>query len=75
MGFAEVVLFILYPLCGLILVILSLVFWDKRNQKNHGLDVPAGFEKTDEITIDPTNGKKYRVYFNSSNGERFYHEE
>lgn len=67
--------YILFPLGIIALAVLSLIIWDKRNQKNHGLNVPDGFEKTEEITIDPSNGKKYRVYYNPTNGERFYHEE
>lgn len=55
--------------------IAAYVIWDKRYRKNHGLDVPKGFEETDEITIDPSNGKKFRIYYNRKTGERFYHEE
>ena len=59
----------------LIFAVISVVIWDKRYRKNHGLSVPLGFEKTREITIDPNNGKRFRVYYNPSSGERFYHEE
>ena len=58
-----------------ILAIRSYVFWDKRYRKNHGLDIPKGFEKTEEINIDPTDGRRLRVYYNNRTGERFYHEE
>ena len=57
------------------MAIISLLFWDKRYRKNHGLSIPAGFERTEEITVDPRDGKKFQVYYNSSTGERFYHEE
>jgi len=33
------------------------------------------FEKTEEVTVDPNNGKRFRVYYNPNTGERFYHEE
>jgi hypothetical protein len=58
-----------------IAAIAAYVFWDKRYRKNHGFDVPKGFEETDEITIDPSNGKRFRIYYNNITGERFYHEE
>lgn len=59
----------------LIVAVISFVFWDKRYRKNHGLKIPTGFEKTEEVTIDPRNGKKFRVYYNPDTGDRFYHEE
>jgi len=65
----------LIQICIVIFAIISYVILDKRYRKNHGSDVPAGFEKTDEITIDPNNGKRMRVYYNPDTGERFYHEE
>jgi len=67
--------YILVQICIVILAIIAFVFWGKRYRKNHGLDVPEGFEKTEEITIDPSDGRKLRVYYNSKTGERFYHEE
>jgi len=61
---------------GIVVVaIVAFVIWDKRYRKNHGLDVPVGFEKTEEITIDPSTGNRFRVYYNSRTGERFYHDE
>lgn len=59
----------------IIFAVISLILWDKRYLKNHGSNIPAGFEKTEEISIDPSNGKKFRVYYNPNTGERFYHEE
>lgn len=59
----------------LIFAIISYLIIDKRYKKNHGNDIPEGFTKTDEITIDPIDGKRLRVYYNSRTGERFYHEE
>ena len=59
----------------IILIILSWVIYDRRFKKKHGKEVPKGFVRTNEISIDPTTGKKLVVYFNSETGERFYKEE
>ncbi|MDP4127128.1 MAG: hypothetical protein Q8912_09320 [Bacillota bacterium] len=67
--------YILAQIFIVIFALIAFVIWDKRYRKNHGLGVPLGFEKTDEITVDPSNGKRFRVYYNSTTGERFYHEE
>jgi len=67
--------YFIFEICIVILAVISYVFWDKRYQKNHGLDIPKGFEKTEEITIDPSDGRRLRVYYNNRTGERFYHEE
>ena len=67
--------YIIIEISIVILAIIGFVFLDKRYRKNHGLDVPEGFEKTNEVTIDPSNGRRLRVYYNSKTGERFYHEE
>lgn len=55
--------------------VVSFFVWDKGYRKNHGSQVPEGFERTEEVTIDPTTRKRLRVYYNSNSGERFYHEE
>jgi hypothetical protein len=67
--------YVLVQLSIVVVAIVAYVIWDKRYRKNHGLSVPMGFEKTEEITIDPSNGKRFRVYYNSKTGERFYYEE
>ncbi len=59
----------------LILALFSYVFWDKGYRKNHGIQIPPGFEETKEATIDPKTGKRLRVYFNPATGARFYYEE
>ncbi|MCR3761909.1 hypothetical protein [Clostridium felsineum] len=59
----------------IILAIITYLVFDKRYHKNHGKQIPAGFEKTEEITIDPSDGRKLRVYYNKQTGERFYFEE
>ncbi|WP_251550333.1 hypothetical protein [Neobacillus muris] len=59
----------------LILIIGSWFIWDRRFRKKHGKQVPEGFFRTNEASIDPTTKKKLVVYFNPETGERFYKEE
>jgi hypothetical protein len=59
----------------LILFIGSWFIWDRRFKKKHGQQVPEGFVRTNEVSIDPTTKKKLVVYFNPDTGERFYKEE
>ncbi|AYC30546.1 hypothetical protein [Paenisporosarcina cavernae] len=59
----------------LILIIGSWFIWDRRMKNRHGNAVPNGFERTSEVSIDPTTNKRLVVYFNSTTGERFYKEE
>lgn len=60
----------------IIIVLLSWFIWDKRFKSRQQDDkVPPGFEKTGEVTIDPTTGKKLYVYYHPGSGERFYKEE
>lgn len=67
--------YLLIEICIVIFAVIGYVIWDKRYRKNHGLGIPKGFERTDEVMIDPSDGKMLRVYYNSRTGERFYHEE
>lgn len=66
---------------GLQIVILLILFigswfiWDRRFKTKHGQEVPEGFVRTNEVSIDPTTKKKLVVYFNPDTGERFYKEE
>ncbi|WP_407305786.1 hypothetical protein [Desulfosporosinus sp. SB140] len=69
------VIYIFVELILIIFAVITFVVWDKRYRKNHGIDVPRGFEKTEEVSLDPNSGEKLRVYFNSKTGERFYHTE
>lgn len=71
----ELYIYILMQLVIVVFAVISLFIWDKRYRKNHGSNVPVGFEKTEEVTVDPNNGKRFRVYYNPKTGERFYHEE
>jgi hypothetical protein len=67
--------YILILIITIAFAIFTYVFIDKRYRKNHGTDVPPGFEKTEEIIIDPSDGRKLRVYYNRKTGERYYYEE
>lgn len=57
------------------LIIASWFIWDRRFKTKHGKQVPKGFIRTNEISIDPITNKKLVVYFNPESGERFYKED
>jgi hypothetical protein len=57
----------------LVVGILSWFVWDKRVRERHGNAIPKGYERTEEVSIDPRTGEKLRVYYNPDTGERFYH--
>ncbi|MFJ8236397.1 hypothetical protein ACIQ34_11695 [Ureibacillus sp. NPDC094379] len=59
----------------IILIIGSWFVWDTRFKNKHGQQVPKGFERTNEVSIDPSTGKKLVVYYNPETGERYYKEE
>ena len=59
----------------LILILGSWFIWDRRFKAKQGQQVPKGFVRTNEVSIDPTSNKKSVVYFNPETGERFYKEE
>jgi len=63
-----------------ILILAVLIFgswfiWDRRFKTKHGTDVPEGFIRTSEVSIDPTTGKRLVVYYHPETGKRFYKEE
>lgn len=58
----------------IILGIISWMYYDKRYKKSE-TKVPSGYIWTEEISIDPTSGKRERVYYNPDTGDRFYKEE
>ncbi|OOE13188.1 hypothetical protein UN64_12585 [Fictibacillus arsenicus] len=58
----------------IVLAILSWLYYDKRYKKSE-TKVPSGYIWTEEISIDPSTGKKERVYYNPDTGDRFYKEE
>ncbi|WP_028393541.1 hypothetical protein [Bacillus cihuensis] len=59
----------------IIIIIGSWLIWDRRFKTKHGKNVPDGFIRTKEVSIDPTTKKKLVVYFHPETGERFYKEE
>ncbi|UAT32707.1 hypothetical protein K7T73_17500 [Bacillus badius] len=59
----------------IILIAGSWFFWDRRFKSKHGEQVPEGFIRTKEVSIDPTTKKKLVVYMHPDTGERFYKEE
>lgn len=70
LGFYGIQLFIL-----IILIIGSWFIWDRRFKNKNNQQVPNGFIRTNEVSYDPTTGKRLVVYFNPETGERFYKEE
>jgi len=59
----------------IIFILLGVFIYDKRFKNKQGEKVPAGYEKTDEVNIDPVTNEKTRVYYNPQTGERFYKKE
>ncbi|PGY13462.1 MULTISPECIES: hypothetical protein [unclassified Bacillus (in: firmicutes)] len=59
----------------IILIFGSWFIWDRRFRAKHGQQVPKGFDRTNEVSIDPTTNKRLVVYFNPETGERFDKEE
>lgn len=59
----------------IIIALLSWFIWDKRYRGNSYPHLPEGYEKTDEVFIDPVNGKRQRVYYKAETGERLYVDE
>lgn len=72
MGIAVAINLLIYGAL-LIIALLSWFIWDKRYRRNHGTNIPKGYIATDEVFIDPVNGHKLRVYYDSQTGNRFYH--
>lgn len=66
-----IVYFSLQLLFFIVFLIIS-AFRDRRHQANKHEQVPEGFEKTSEVSIDPSTGKKVTVYYNSRTGQRWY---
>lgn len=56
-------------------ILLGYFVYDKRFSRNHGEEVPHGFQRTKEVNLDPVTGEKTRVYFHPETGERFYKKE
>jgi len=67
--------YLLSAIIVIICVLLGYFIYDKRFNRNHGMNVPNGFQPTEEINIDPVTGGKTRVYYNPDTGDRFYKKE
>lgn len=62
----------------IVLAVIALLSWfifDKRFKMSNNNEIPPGYGRTEETFIDPTNKKKYRVYYNAADGSRYYYEE
>lgn len=62
------------------LIWISWVYFDRRYKAKTGdpgrvSPHDPGYEPTAEVFIDPKDNKRYRVYYNRSNGDRQYVEE
>lgn len=73
--FAVIGFYIIQLIAVIICILLGYFIYDKRFNSNHGIEVPKGFEKTDEVNLDPVTEEKTRVYYNPKTGERFYKKE
>ena len=73
--FVVIGVYIVQIIVVLVCILLGYFIYDKRFKRNHGKEVPKGFEQTDEVNLDPVTGEKTRVYYNSKTGERFYKNE
>ncbi|WP_211284553.1 hypothetical protein [Rummeliibacillus pycnus] len=69
----------LYAMFQMIVVVVCILLgyfiYDKRYKSNRETKIPAGFELTEEVNLDPVTGEKTRVYYNPNTGERFYKKE
>lgn len=64
--------YILQIAAVIVLILLGYFIYDRRVHHKHDENVPTGFERTDEINVDPITKVKTRVYYNPSTGERYY---
>jgi hypothetical protein len=67
--------YLLSAIIIIVCVLLGYFVYDKRFNRNHGKDVPDGFQRTEEINIDPVTGEKTRIYYNPDTGDRFHKKE
>jgi hypothetical protein len=61
-------------LLGLIIILaaFAVTAWQRQRRAQSGGQVPRGFQRTDEVVIDPTTGARQRVWYNPRTGERLY---
>ena len=65
----------LFLLALAVIVPLSWFVWDKRYHHGQGPEIPPGFKPTSELSIDPVDGRRLRVYYNPQTGDRLYRAE
>jgi hypothetical protein len=68
-------LYFLLEISILVIIVIASIIWDRRYKAKHKLDAYIGFERTEEVTVDPNNNKRFRVYYNPDTGKRLYKEE
>ncbi|WP_391118949.1 hypothetical protein [Psychrobacillus sp. L3] len=73
--FVVVGMYIVQIIAVIACILLGYFIYDKRFNRNHGTEVKEGFERTEEVNLDPVTGEKTRVYYNPKTGERFYKKE
>lgn len=56
----------------LVIISLSVLFYDRRYKKRRSRIIPNGYIRTEEVSIDPVTHEKQRVYYNPNTGERIY---
>jgi hypothetical protein len=67
--------YLLFEISIIAIAVIGSIIWDRRYKAKHKLDDHKGFERTEEVTVDPNNNKRFRVYYNPNTGERLYKEE
>ncbi|WP_187274101.1 hypothetical protein [Paenibacillus sp. N3.4] len=55
-----------------IIAVMGTWIYRRRRLMQRTSQPPSGFQKTDEIFMDPTTGVQQQVWFNPNSGERFY---
>ncbi|MDQ0088619.1 hypothetical protein J2T12_002029 [Paenibacillus anaericanus] len=65
-------LFLIITLFVIVLSIVGTVIYRHNRLKHQVNEPPSGFQKTNEIFIDPTTGIKQQVWYNPKSGERYY---
>lgn len=71
MSYVVVFYLIVAPLILIASIVGTLVY--RRNRLKQAVDEPPfDYQRTDEITIDPTTGIKQRIWYNRATGERYY---
>lgn len=54
-----------------LLLFVSYLYFDKRYKKPEQ-EIPVGYIRTEEVSIDPMTNEKQRVYYHPETGRRIY---